>query len=115
MDLPCRPLFTPGTLLRQSPAPASKHFCNTLFSTLRPAPENRKSARTHAACDNTRNIRPASPAPGNTICTRSRRKCLSPSAHGPHTLPQNRPPNTPPPPPHPPPPPSPLHHPHINQ
>src|SRR5271168_719171 len=59
--------------------PASRHSCNTLFSTLRRALRNRKSARTHGASGNTQNIRRAFRGIENTICIRSPRKCLCPS------------------------------------
>src|ERR1700694_1092879 len=76
-------LLTPETLSRLFPARASVRSCSRPFSTLPRALENRRSARTHGACGNTRNTHPAFPARGNTICIRSLRRCLSPSAHGP--------------------------------
>src|ERR1700674_898172 len=76
-------LLTPETLSRLFPARASVRSCSRPFSTLPRALENRRSARTHGACASTRNTHPAFPARGNTICIRSLRKCLSPSARGP--------------------------------
>src|SRR6266849_7208317 len=89
-----RPSLTPETPLRLSPVRASTHSCSRFSSALHQALGSRKSARTRGACGNTQNIRPAFPAPANTICIRSPHKCLSPSARGPDTWSENRAPNT---------------------
>src|SRR6266403_5765873 len=71
-------VFNPERTSHPFQALALVHSCSTPFSRLRREPGSRKSARRRGACGNTRNIRPAFRARGNTICIRSRRKCLSP-------------------------------------
>src|SRR5712671_3570934 len=83
-----------GRLWRRSRGPASARSCNKSFSGPRPALQIRKCARTRGAGGNTRNIHRAFPARENTICIRSLRRCLCPSARDPGISPGNRAPNT---------------------
>src|SRR6266852_6651154 len=86
--------FNSGRLWRRSPGPASVRSCSRSFSTLRRGLGSRRCARTRGDAGNTRNIRRAFPARENTICIRSPRKCLCPSARGLDTSSGNRAPNT---------------------
>src|SRR5215472_15363176 len=85
-----RPTLTRETPSRRSRGPTLARFCNTPSSALRRGPESRKCARRHAARGNTRNIRRAFRATGNTTYIRSRHRCLCPSARGLGISPENR-------------------------